>query len=120
MGPYDTALWNTTERRVERPFLQVASLEQFTDEAKKSSIVDLLSQDVDQHVVREPVKKLAEVSFNEPPGPIPRAVHLAQGGVAPTSTPKTVGVVGKLGLVIRLQREADHLMHQLARPGRDA
>jgi site-specific DNA recombinase len=38
----NTALWNSTQRRVERPFFQASSLEQFTDEAKKSSIMDLL------------------------------------------------------------------------------
>src|SRR5437879_196915 len=37
----NTALWNTTERRVERPFLQISSLEQLTDEAKKPPIMDL-------------------------------------------------------------------------------
>src|SRR2546421_11463034 len=48
-----TTLWNTTEGGVERPFFQISSLEQFTDEAKKSSIMDLLGQDVDQHIMRK-------------------------------------------------------------------
>jgi hypothetical protein len=67
----------------------------------------------------------ATVGQREPPNyepvrPIPDVHHLVQGGVVATTGTETVGVIGGLDVVVRLQQQAHHLGDQLVRPGRQA
>src|SRR5215210_273654 len=60
-----------------------------------------------------------DVPLYEPSRTAPLTLDLRERGVAPTTRPETVRSVAELRLVIRLQDEADHLLHQLVRPRRD-
>ena len=68
--------------------------------------MDLLSQRVQHDLMVKLVKAPGDVTFDKPGRPGPRVRHLAQGGVAATTGPVTVGMIGELRLVVRLQQQA--------------
>src|SRR5262249_61644567 len=65
----------------------------------------------------EAVKALGNIALNKPDRSGPGLVDVAQGGVTSPTWPKSMGAVGELRLVVRLQKEADDFLEQLIRPG---
>ena len=64
------------------------------------------------------VEAPGDVTLDKPGCPGPGDRHLAQGGVAAPAGPVTVGVLGELRLVVRLQQQAHDFAEQLVRPRR--
>ena len=112
------ALRHAAERGVPHPVLQVPGSQHLANEPKQPVIVDLLAQRFEHDPRIEPVKTLGDVALDKPARPGPGFRHLAQGGVAAPAGPVTVGVIGELRLVVRLQQQADHFAEQLVRPRR--
>ena len=81
-------------------------------------IVDLLAQRLEHDPRIESVEALRDVALDKPAGPGPGSRHLAQGGVAAPAGPVTVGAVGELRLVVRLQQQTHDFAEQLVRPRR--
>src|SRR5919199_533977 len=82
--------------------------------------MERLAQDRQQDLVVEAVKALRNVALDEPGGPQPRLLKLPERMMAPASSAEAIRPLGELRLEVRLQDEADHLLQQLVRPGRDA
>ena len=59
------------------------------------------------------------IAFYQPGGACPAVVNRREGSVTTARRTEPVGLVGELGLVIRLQNEANHFLQQFARPGRE-
>src|SRR5712691_1446040 len=66
------------------------------------------------------VKALRDITFDEPGCAVPRAVDLAQRGVAPVAWSESVRVWRELRLVVGLQNHPDNLLKQLVCPRRNA
>ena len=82
--------------------------------------MDLLRQDLEHDLVVKRPEAIGDVSLDEPGRPGPGVGHLPQRGVAAPAGPETVGAVGELRLVVRLQQQAHHFADQLVRPRRQA
>src|SRR2546421_6374772 len=68
----------------------------------------------------EPVETRGDVRFDEPGGSGPGGHHIIERGVTAPTGAKTVGPVGELWLVVRLQQEPHDLADEFVRPGRQA
>src|SRR6266566_8842969 len=66
----------------------------------------------------QPVETLGDVSLDEPRRAPPPGVDRLQGGVRSPAWTETMGAVGEPRLVVRLQQQAEHLLQQFVRPGR--
>jgi hypothetical protein len=67
------------------PIFEIACLEKFTDEAKKSPVVDLLGQDFQQNLVIQALKTGLYIALKEPGGSKPGAIYLLQGRMTSSS-----------------------------------
>jgi site-specific DNA recombinase len=110
------ALRRAAERGVPHPVFQVPGLQHLADQPKQPVVVDLLTQRLEHDLMVKPVEALGDIALDKPARPGPGSRHLAQGGVATPAGPVTVGAIGELRLVIRLQQQADHFAEQLVRP----
>ena len=108
------------ECRIPYPVLQVSGLQHLFDQPEEPVIMDFLRQDVDHCFVVETPETVGDVSLDKPGCPGPCFGHFAQRGVAAAAGAETVGTVGELRLVVRLQQEADHFADEFIRPGRQA
>src|SRR6266545_5646765 len=63
-------------------------------------------------------KALGDIALDEPVGSVPDLDHLAQRGVAAATWAESVGAVGELHVVVRVEQQAYHLGQQLVRPAR--
>ena len=81
-------------------------MQHLADQPKQPVIVDLLAQCLEHDLMVKPVKALGDVALDKPGRSRPRACHLAQCGVAAATGTVTVGVLGELRLVVRLQQQA--------------
>src|SRR5256714_9676566 len=102
------------------PVLQIPCLKHAVDQPQKPAIVDLLRPDPDHEIMIKRNKAVGDVDLDEPVGPLPDLHDLAQRGVAASAGTETMGVTGKLGLVVGLQQQAHHFSDQLVRPARQA
>jgi len=91
-------------------------LQHLADQPKQPVIVDLLAQRRKRDLMVKPVEALGDVALDKPARPGPGLRHLAQCGVATPAGPVTVGMLGELRLVVRLQQQAQHFAEQLVRP----
>ena len=82
--------------------------------------MDFLTQRIEHDFTVKPVETLGNIALYKPGRPGPGYCHLTQGGMAAPAGAETVGAVGELGLVVRLQQQADHFADQLVRPRRQA
>ena len=108
----DPALRRAAERGVPHPVLQIPGSQHLTDQPEQPVVVDLLAQRLEHDPVIESVKALGDIALDKPAGPGPGSRHLAQGAVTTPAGPVTVGMIGELRLVIRLQQQADHFAEQ--------
>ncbi len=72
----DPALGCATECGVVVPFFEISRLKEFTDEAEKPSVVNLLCQRSEQNLVIQTVKAGSYVSLKVPSGAEPCAVDI--------------------------------------------
>src|SRR5947209_5021766 len=68
----------------------------------------------------ELLKAAGDVSLDEPDGPGPGVIDFPQCSRTTAFGAKSVRVVTQLWLVIRLENEAHHFLHQFVRPHRHA
>src|SRR3954464_830483 len=100
------------------PILQIPGPEQSTDQAQEPAVVNLLGQDRYHDRVVERAETVGDVTLDEPHRPVPLVIDLPQCCVTTPARAETMGAIGELGLVVRLQHQADHFLHQLVRPRR--
>ena len=93
--------------------------QQVTDQAQEPRIVDLLSQDRQEHGRIQAIKAAGDIPLDEPDGSLP-SLDRGQGRVTAPIGPKAVGEPAKLRLIVRLQDGAHHLLQQLVRPRRES
>src|SRR5690606_10353415 len=110
----------STKRGVPPPVLQIPGLEHPPDQLQEPAVVDLFAEYREQDRVLKAPEAVGDVSLDEPVRSLPSSDHLLQRGVTPPAGTKPVGVLGELGVVIRIQQHAHHLGHQLVRPRRHA
>ena len=110
------ALRRAAERGVPHPVLQVPSSQHLADQPKQPVIVDLLPQRREHDRVVKLVEAAGDVALDKPGRPGPSDRHVAQGGVAATTGPVAVGMIGELRLVVRLQEKTHDFAEQLVRP----
>jgi len=116
----DTTLRRAGERFVPDPILQVSGGEHVAHQPQEPSIVDGLRQRRDHDLMIKTPEAVGDVTLDEPGRPGPGVDHLPQRGMAAPAGTKTVGPVGELDVVVRLQQQAHHLADQFVRPGRQA
>jgi hypothetical protein len=107
------ALRGAGKRVVVLPVFHVPGLKHVTDQPEKPVIVNFLYQYPEKNLVIDSPEAVGDVSLDKPHGPGPGVLRLPQCGVAAPSFPETVRPVRELRLVIRLEKQADHLADQL-------
>ncbi len=80
--------------------------------------MDLLGQNRSHDRMVQGPETVGDVALDEPHRPVPLVIDLLQGGVTAAARAEPVGAVGELRLVVRLQDQAQYLLQQLVRPGR--
>ena len=114
------ALRRAAERGTPHPILQVPGSQHLADQPKQPVIVDLLAQRREHDLMVKLVEAAGDVALDKPGRSRPGVRHLAQRGVAPPAGPETVGAVGELRLVVRLQQQTHDFADQLVRPRRQS
>ncbi len=79
--------------------------------------MDLFTQYLEHDLVIELIETPSDVTLDKPGRSRPIDRHLRQCGVTATAGTETVRAIGKLRLVIRLQKQADHFADEFIRPG---
>src|SRR6266480_3969133 len=100
------------------PVLQISSLEHVADQPQQPAIVDLLAQDRQHDLMVKTAETVRDVTLDEPVCSRPGTNNLAQGGVAAPAGTETMGMVGELNVVVRVEQHAHHPGDQLVRPRR--
>ncbi len=80
-------------------------MQHLTDQPKQPVIVDLLTQRLKHDLMVKLIKTPGNVALDKPGRPRPVERHLTQGGVTTTGGTVTMGVIGKLRLIVRLQQQ---------------
>lgn len=78
------------------------------DQPNEPVILDLLSERLEHDLMIKLVKAAGDVTFDKPGRSRPIGHHLAQRGVATSVGTVTMGVIGELRLIIRLQEDTHH------------
>src|SRR5215213_9420500 len=76
-------------------------------------------KDREEYLVIQTAEAVGDVPLDEPSRALTRPLDLRERRMATPSRTETVGSVAELGIVVRLQDEADHLLQQLVREGRE-
>ncbi len=90
------------------------------DQLQEPSVADLLAENREQDTMVKAPKAVSDVSFDEPVRSLPDLDYFIKRGVAAPSGTESMGMLGKLGVVVRVEQNAHHFCHQFVRPRRHA
>jgi hypothetical protein len=74
------------------------------DQPQKSVIVDILTQNVHEHFMRQTPKTVRNIAFNKPMYAFPGMHNFAQRGMASSSRPETMRMVTETWLKVSTQQ----------------
>src|SRR5438309_7162391 len=121
IGKYRTqngALWNSTERFVERPIVHVSCVQELFHEIEEPSVLGVFGECRNDEIMIEASKAIGYVALDDPSCARPGAVDFSEGRVAFPIRAEAVRVVTECSIKVRIQDHSHHFCQELVAPNR--